>query len=70
MCLGVGGNVYAWAYMHMCPKDPAVTKRHISALTWLTVAWGRMMLMKSLLESVVIGLTGKFRDSLRIHTNT
>lgn len=29
-----------------------------------------MALMKSLLESVVRGLRGKFRASLRFHTNT
>lgn len=70
MSVGVGGNVHAWVYIHTHPEDPPLTKRHISALTQLTVEWERMALMKLLLKRVVIGLTGKFRDSLRIHTNT
>lgn len=56
--------------MHVCLKDPTLTKRHISALTQLAVMRGRMVLMKLLLASVVTGLTGNFEDSLRVYTST
>lgn len=62
------------ACLHACVSERSNTEQETYfqppvAYSFI-VAWGRMALMKLLLESMVTGLMGNLGDSLRVHTST